>query len=32
MTEAEKINYIVCMMLISFVKKNKSEKIAKELE
>lgn len=32
MKETEQINYIVCLMLISLVKENESEKIAEDLE
>lgn len=32
MKETEQINYIVCLMVISFVKENESEKIAEDLE
>lgn len=32
MKETEQINYIVCLMLISFMEENESEKIAKELQ
>lgn len=31
MKETEQINYIMCLMLISFMKENESVKIAKEL-